>query len=274
VRIKLCSRYKEGARIVSRSHAPRKEKVLDSLIGRMRIRPLWVSVALALLLCGFALLASLPAPAEAAKGGTCASFSVTTGGNTFRGDQTRTIRAGQVGDRIFVDGRYIEFSVRSSDFAVLNYRHTGVDSPRADKNLPIGPAGTTIFESKVPLHGKTLTSPVSLSLGNESVVLERSGGGQDMKIQAKDCQQGGLFQMEPEPGTTERNTLGPDFTYTSQPPGEERLCFTNGRFAGYDSPELATLVSNTEKVATWQVGSGGRIGMVIGEDALEGGCSP
>jgi hypothetical protein len=52
------------------------------------------------------------------------------------------------------------------------------------------------------------------------------------------------------------------------------LCFTNGRFAGYDSPEFATLVSNTEKVATWQVTSGGRIGMVIGEDALEGGCRP
>jgi hypothetical protein len=249
----------------------------------LRIRPLWVSVAvvLALLLCAFASMASLPAPAEAAKGGTCAAFSVTTGGNTFRGDQTRTIRASQVGDRIRVDGRYIEFSVRTSDFATLNYRHTGVDSPRADKNLPIGPAGTTIFESKVPLHGKTLTSPVSLSLGNESVVLERSGGGQDMKIQAKDCQQGGLFQMEPEPGTLERNTLGPDFTYTSQPPGEERLCFTNREavtraFAGYDSPELATLLSRSpdNKSATWQVASGGRIGMVIGEDAIEGGCSP
>jgi hypothetical protein len=106
------------------------------------------------------------------------------------------------------------------------------------------------------------------------VVLERSGGGQNMKIQAKDCQQGGLFQMEPEPGTRERNTLGPDFTYTAQPPGEERLCFTNGRFAGYDSPELATLVSNTERVATWRVAAGGRIGMVIGEDAVEGGCTP
>jgi hypothetical protein len=98
--------------------------------------------------------------------------------------------------------------------------------------------------------------------------------GQDMKIQAKDCQQGGLFQMEPEPGTRERNTLGPDFTYTFQPPGQERLCFTNDRFSGYDSPELATLVSHTDKVATWRVASGGRIGMVIGEDAVEGGCSP
>jgi hypothetical protein len=126
----------------------------------------------------------------------------------------------------------------------------------------------------VPLHGKTLTSPVSLKIGNESVVLERRGGGQDMKIQAKDCQQGGLFQMEPEPGTRERNTLGPDFRYTSQPPGQTRLCFTNDDFSGYDSPELATLVSHTDSVATWRVKPGGRIGMVIGEDAVEGGCRP
>jgi hypothetical protein len=255
-----------------------KEKRLTARFGRMGPRSLWVGVAalVALLLCGLALLASLPAPAEAAKGGTCAAFAVSTGGKTFSGDQTRTIPADRVGERIRLDGKYIEFNVRTRDFAALNYRHTGLDSPDPDKNLPIGSAGTTIFESKVPLHGKTLTSPVSLEIGNESVVLERSGGGQDMKIQAKDCQQGGLFQMEPEPGTRERNTLGDDFVYTNQPPGETRLCFTNGRVPGYDSPELATLLSRSadNKSATWRVASGGRIGMVIGEDAVEGGCGP
>jgi hypothetical protein len=246
------------------------------LVTVRNARPyLWVGVALAmLLLVGSTMVGYLTSPAEAAKSGTCAAFTVSTGGRTFSGDQTRTIPANQVGDRIRVDGKYIEFNVRTRDFATLNYRHTGVDSPDPDKNLPIGPAGTTIFESKVPLHGKTLTSPVSLNIGNESVVLERSGGGEDMKIQAKDCQQGGLFQMEPEPGARERNTLGPDFTYTPQPLGETRLCFTNDRFSGYDSPELATLVSHTDKVATWRVASGGRIGMVIGEDAVEGGCTP
>jgi hypothetical protein len=237
---------------------------------------LWLGVigAVLLLVCS-TLLGYLSSPAEAAKSGTCAAFTVSTGGRTFSGDQTRTIPADQVGDRIRLDGKYIEFNVRTRDFATLNYTHTGVDSPDPDKNLPID-GRTTIFESKVPLHGKTLTGPVSLSLGNESVVLERSGGGQDMKIQAKDCQQGGLFQMEPEPGTRERNTLGDDFVYTNQPPGEQRLCFTNGRVPGYDSPELATLVSRSadNKTATWRVAAGGRIGMVIGEDAVEGGCRP
>ena len=44
------------------------------------------------------------------------------------------------------------------------------------------------------------------------------------------------------------------------------------KFVGYDSPELATLVSRTRSVAQWRVQSGGRVGMVIGEDAEEGGC--
>jgi hypothetical protein len=248
------------------------------VIGSTRnLRPhfLWLGVAgVTLALFVFVLMVSAPKPAEAAKGGTCEQFSVTTGGQTFRGDQKRTIPAAQVGNTIQVRGTYIQFNVRSSDFAVFNYRHTGADSPRADKNLPIGPAGVTIFQSKIPLHGKTLTSPVSLEISQESLVLERNGGGQDMKIQAKDCQQGGLFQMEPEPGTRERNTLGDGFLYTNQPPGEQRLCFTNGSVPGYDSPELATLVSRSadNKTATWRVAAGGRIGMVIGEDAVEGGC--
>src|SRR3712207_9471140 len=81
----------------------------------------------------------------------------------------------------------------------------------------------TIFESKVPLHGQTLAGPVNLDISNEGVVLRRSGGGQDMKIQAKDCPQGGLFQMEPEPGTRERNTLGPGFTYENGRSEERRV---------------------------------------------------
>jgi hypothetical protein len=220
-----------------------------------------------------ALLLGSATPSPAAKGGTCERFTVSTGGQTFTGDQRRTLQPSQVGQTIEVSGTYIRFTVVSNTFEVRNYTHTGVDSPRADKNLPID-APTVIFTSKVPNHGAILNGPIALKLGGEAVVLERAGGGQDMKIQAKDCQQGGLFQMEPEPGTTETNTLGPGFSYTGQPPGEERLCFTNGRFSGYDSPELATLVSFTPSTAVWDVQSGGRIGMVIGEDAIEGGCQP
>jgi hypothetical protein len=216
-------------------------------------------------------LVAAPAQAPTAKAGTCEAFTVFVNGQAFSGNQQRTI-SGPI-NSIAVRGRYIEFDVVPSTFAVTNYVHTGALSPRPDKNLPIA-GRTVIFESKVPNHGDTLTSPMQLVLGNESVVLERSGSFQDMKIQAKDCHQGGVFQMEPEPGTTETNTLGPEFVYTGQPPRETRLCFSNGRFSGYDSPQAATLVSFTAKTATWNVAAGGRIGMVIGEDAVEGGCNP
>ena len=212
-----------------------------------------------------------PVPASAAKGGTCASFNVVVNGQTFSGDQKRTIN-GPI-TSIAVDGTYTEFSVNPATLAVNNYVHTGVASPRPDKNLPFN-GRTTIFASKVPQHGRTLTGPLSLEINNESLVLQRSGGGQSMKIQAKDCHQGGLFQLEPEPGTVEVNTLGADWHYTGVAPGSSRLCISNGRIAAYDSPELATLQSFTPQQARWLVASGGRIGFVIGEDAIEGGCRP
>ncbi|MGH3318325.1 MAG: hypothetical protein ACRDO0_19445 [Nocardioidaceae bacterium] len=85
---------------------------------------------------------------------------------------------------------------------------------------------------------------------------------------------GGLYQMEPEPGVAERNTLGADYRFTQQRP-DGPLCTTHvgGRFSAYDSPELATLASNSATQSRWRVASGGRIGFVVGEDAVEGGCS-
>lgn len=230
------------------------------------------AAALLALAAALVALSAAPQPAEAAKSGTCRPFSVTTGGQTFRGDQDTVVPAARVGQTIQVRGRFVRFSVAASTFAVRDYTLTGADSGDPDKDLPIN-SPTVVFESKVPLHGETLNGPLSIGLSNEGVVLERAGGGQDMKIQAKNCPQGGIFQMEPEPGTRERNTLGPGFTYEAGTPGQATsLCFTNGRFAGYDSPELATLISSTAKVATWQVPAGGRVGGVLGEDAIENGC--
>jgi len=228
-----------------------------------------------------AVMVSTPERAQAAKAGTCAGYTVRNAANpaqTF----TATIPAAQVPARLFVDGTFTEFEVRTSDFAVFNYRHTGATSVRPDKDLPVPPGGVTIFDSKIPTlrngSAPVLTGALSLVLSNEGVVLERSGGGQDLKIQAKDCVQGGLFQMEPEPGLIETNTLGDGFVYTGQPPGETRLCFTNGAVPGYDSPQFANLLRFDSKTAVWDVVGqgdvGGRIGMVIGEDAVEGGCNP
>jgi hypothetical protein len=46
------------------------------------------------------------------------------------------------------------------------------------------------------------------------------------------------------------------------------------QISAYDSPELATLLGFTAQQARWRVASGGRIGFVIGEDAIQGGCRP
>jgi hypothetical protein len=237
-----------------------------------RSRRWLVGGAVTILLTGVLVLVG--GTAQAAKAGTCNGFTVTVGGQSFTGNQRVTIPAGQVGPTITVRGTYVTFSVVASTFETRDYTLTGVNSPRPDKDLPLD-APSVVFLSKDPQHGDVLNGPLSLGLGNEGVVLERAGARQDMKVQAKDCAQGGLFQLEPEPATIEVNTLGPDYRYLEQTP-EGRLCITHvrGLFSAYDSPELATLLSNTATQARWQVQSGGRIGFVVGEDAVEGGCTP
>jgi hypothetical protein len=143
-----------------------------------------------------------------------------------------------------------------------------------------------------------------------------------MKLQAKDCAQGGVFQMEPSraDGTRTRivHTLGPDAFYYDNPNFRAHL----GEFLGSgctdpqtgpagqfcvrvtprvnigsdaaprlvvrDSPQVATRIRQAEcgpdftndlglpetrdhcgGMSIWDVASGGRLGMVTGEDATE-----
>src|SRR5688572_12419524 len=118
-------------------------------------RALAVVAGLALV-AGPIAIATAPA-ASAAKGGTCAGFSLTTGGKTYSGSKDFTIPASKVGSTIVIKGKYVEFTVRPTDFAVSNYTLTGADSPRPRKNLPLD-APTVVFESKVPQLDVTLTS--------------------------------------------------------------------------------------------------------------------
>ncbi len=61
---------------------------MADLVVNKRFSALWLGVAVGILaLAVFALTVSASRPAEAAKAGTCESFSVSTGGQTFRGDQ-------------------------------------------------------------------------------------------------------------------------------------------------------------------------------------------
>ena len=145
-----------------------------------------------------------------------------------------------------------------------------------------------------------------MRLRDTDVVIEREDGDLKMKIQAKDCAQGGIFQMEPEradgTATVITHQLAPGSFYYDNPRFRERLGTTVpfvtstgqtiqmpvptrvnfGNVAatgvvGRDSAQLATRVDQCRNafgthcggVSTWRVASGGRMGQVLGEDAVE-----
>src|SRR4051794_33199453 len=99
----------------------------------------------------------------------------------------------------------------------------------------------------------------------------RRGSGAKMKIQAKDCAQGGIFQMEPEApaAVTITHTLAAGMFYFVNP-FTQKVNLGNGTiFRAKDSPQVATRLSQTDTQTVWSVASGGRMGGVLGEDAVE-----
>lgn len=211
--------------------------------------------------------------AVAAKSDTCRGFRVRVGEWTFSGKLRFVVPAPFLNGTVRVRGYFVEFDVDPTTFEVTNFTLTGRPSGGPDTDLALENR-TIVFLNKASYHGDTLNGSLTIELNRGSLVLERRGSFQSMKIYARDCAGGGLFQMAPEPAAIETNMLGPGFTYSGQPAGEERLCFTNGSFSGYDSPELATPITFSLNSAVWDVTSGGSIGMVIGEDALVSGCPP
>ena len=274
-------------------------------------------------------ITSTTAPAQAAssdgcEGGGFRLVNLATGATVAQPGEDRirtTIPAAQFGSIIAVRGRYAQFDVRAIDFAVLNQAFTGAANP-----LDItGGRFTPVFASKVPNHrGLVLSSAISVELDEEGVELSRSGTGLSMKIQGKDCAQGGIFQMEPERGDGTRTRV----THTlaeSTTPGLTPFYFDNpnfrarvGQFLGDDcisvetgppsrfcvqvstrvniandlsrkfvardsaqvadrvpQPECNTATPVTPSVrhcggmSVWDVASGGRMGFVTGEDAVE-----
>ena len=283
-----------------------------------------VSVAL----LGPVAIVGLAGPAQAKKSGACdgAGFSVvntSTGAVLARGEDVETtIAAAALGDGTFgVRGRYVSYDVRLSDFAVLDYAFTGAPN---EEDMT-GGRRTPVFESKVPDHrGLTLSSAVEVTLDDEKIELIRTGTGLSMKIQSKDCAQGGIFQMEPERGDGTRTRITHTLA-TSSDPALTPFYFDNpsfrarvGQFLGsactsvttgppsqfcvqvstrvnigndfspdfvardsaqvaerVDQPECNTATPVTPSVehcggqSIWDVASGGRMGFVSGEDAVE-----
>jgi hypothetical protein len=176
--------------------------------------------------------------------------------------------------RVLIRGRYIDFEVDVSNLATYNYTLTGASNPL---DMTHG-VRTPIFEYKLPdLKGQTLdTGELEIQLSPQSGVIRRSGSVAGMKLQFKDCAQGGIFQMEPGQPTTVTHKLAPGSFYFTNP-NTGKINFGNGAdVRGKDSPQVATKLAQYGDGSVWQVEAGGRMGGVLGEDAVElsAGASP
>jgi len=289
------------------------------------------AVALGATLAPFLVVAAT-GPSEAASSDACENggFSLvnlttgTTVASSAAGEVDRVVPAADFGAanaRFGVRGRYISFNVRLRDFAVFAYTFTGAANPEDIT----GGRRTPVYASKIPHHrGLALSSGITVELDEEDLVISRTGTDLSMKIQAKDCAQGGIFQMEPErddetrtrithtlaTSTNARLTpfyfdnprfrarvgqfLGDDCTsVTTGPPSRfcvqvsTRVNIANDfsrDFVARDSAQVAERVpqagcntvgpinpsiEHCGGVSVWDVASGGRMGFVSGEDAVE-----
>ena len=220
-------------------------------------------------------------------------------------DLKQTIAASRLGSSFLVKGKYVEFTVTPSTFGVTNWTLTG--APNA-ADLTSGQR-TVVMASKTPdLRGASLTSGVEVRLRDGDLVMKRTGSGVAMKIQAKDCAAGGIFQIEPERGdgtaTTFTHVLAPAVFYydnplfrqrigttvpfvtdagaTIQMPVTARVNFGSDaapKLVGRDSSQLATRIASPTctnvfgtqcgGISFWSVASGGRMGQVMGADSVE-----
>ena len=220
-------------------------------------------------------------------------------------DLRTTVPAAQLGTSFLVRGTYVEFTVDSATLGVRDWTFTGAPNV-ADIT---GGRRTEVFASKSPdLRGATLTSGLDVRIGQGDLVISREGSAVSMKVQAKDCAQGGIFQMEPEredgTPTIITHTLAPETFYfdnpnfrallgttvpfitdageTIQMPVPARVNFGNDfsdDFVGRDSAQVAERVpqpgctnafgTHCGGMSVWSVASGGRMGQVMGEDAVE-----
>ena len=240
-----------------------------------------------LALAAVALTSPTAAHAASSKGCDGGAFSVVAPGKTVAGSSvSTTIPASALTGPVLIKGKYQDWTVDPDTLAVRDFTFTGAANPLS----MTGGKRIVAFASKTPdLRGAQLTGPLEVSLDKEAITLHRSGAGVGMGIQAKDCANGGIFQMEPEradgTATTFTHVLGAGSFYYDNPFFRARIGeVLNGvtvsarvnlgndlapRFVGRDSPQVATRVSQSGTTSVWSVASGGRMGQVMGEDATE-----
>ena len=205
-------------------------------------------------------------------------FAVTVNGRTSNPAAGREFRLDGVvpAGRIAVQGTHVGFAIDPATLGVYDYTLTGAPSPERMVTTP-----TVVFAAKVP----TLTAAQlrgvrieQLRLRDDTLVVTFSTAAGKLKVQAKDAPQGGIFQMEQEFGTPVEytHTLGAGvFYFVNEFTG--KVNFGNGvpadathqMLLGKDSPQVATKLAQSATVSRWSVTSGGRMGGVLGEDAIE-----
>lgn len=228
-------------------------------------------------------LALSAAPASASgKTSAGGDYAVTVNGTTYdpaAGKSTKLSGIVPTG-RIAVRGVNNGFDIDVSTLGVYDYTLTGAPDTQRMVTKP-----TTVFASKVP----TLTAAQragatikSLEVKDDTLVVLFGTSAGKFKIQAKDGAQGGIFQMESEFGAPVEfvHTLAPGvFYFVNQYTGKVNFgdgvdAVASGAGAhqmllGKDSPQVATKTFQSGTVTKWLVQSGGRLGGVLGEDAIE-----
>jgi hypothetical protein len=215
---------------------------------------------------GIALLMSMFAAPTFAKS-DCGFFSVTIGGKTYTGaggDIRLILPAAQVsGKTAVVKGTFVKFTVDLDSFTVTDYILTGAPS----STDITGGTRTRVFVSQTPQLNADLTGNLQLELSQERVKLIRTGRGAKLKVDAKDCSQGDIFDIESNFPIKVVHVLDPAFHYYKDRLG--RLMFTNGKVIGREGPELARLISRTTRTSQWQLDAGGNVDAIFGQDAIQ-----
>jgi hypothetical protein len=225
------------------------------------------------------------APASAKPSANGGHYAVTVNGTTYSAAAGKEVKLQDlaVSGPITVKGVNNTFRIDPTTLGVYDYTLTG-----APDALRMVTAPTVVFASKVPTLTPAQIGKVrikQLEVKDDSLVVIFSAASGKLKIQAKDGAQGGIFQMEPEFATSVElvHTLGPGlFYFVNQYTG--KINFGSGVDAvsastdpvnqhqmllGKDSPQVATKTLQTGTVTKWLVTSGGRLGGVLGEDAIE-----
>jgi hypothetical protein len=240
------------------------------------------AVMLAAVLAG-SLAFAAPATAKTSAGG--GDFAVTIAGQTYNPAAGKSLKLSDLPatGTIAVRGRNVGFDIKASTLGVYNYTLTGAPDTQRMVTSP-----TVVFASKVPtLSAAQLagTSITSLEIKDDTLVVIFTTAAGKYKIQAKDGAQGGIFQMETEFAAPVEfvHTLGAGLFYfvnsftgkinfgtgvDAVTPAQDAANY-HQMLLGKDSPQVATKTFQSGTVTKWIVQPGGRLGGVLGEDAIE-----